>query len=174
MTADDWRTPLLDAIEPAGEPEGDEPPVNRIGWPGYTPRNAIRWGRASVGGVECVLAAWDFSVYGGSFGEQDATAFLAAVDTAVKARRALVSPVRSGGTRLQGGVAGLVGMPRATLGVRRLGRAGVPHIAIADQPTTGGVWVTVASRADVRGAVSGSVVGVGGPRVGEAVSGQPG
>lgn len=175
MTANDWRTPLLDAIEPAGEPEVDEPPVNRIGWPGYTPRNAIRWGRASVGGVECVLAAWDFSVHGGSFGEQDATAFLAAVDTAVKARRPLVSLIRSGGTRLQEGIAGLVGMPRATLAVRRLARAGLVHVVVADQPTTGGVWVTVASRADIRAAIAGAVVGFAGPRVVEAVTGsEPG
>jgi acetyl-CoA carboxylase alpha subunit len=171
MTSHDWRAPLLDAIQPAADAEPDEPAVNRLGWPGYTPRNAVRWGRASIGGVETVLAAWDFSVYGGSFGERDATAFLAAVDTAVKARRPLVSLVRSGGTRLQEGVAGLVGMPRATLAIRRLARAGVPHIAVADQPTTGGVWVTVASRADIRAAVSGAVVGFAGPRVVEAVTG---
>jgi acetyl-CoA carboxylase alpha subunit len=175
MTADDWRTPLLDSIRPAADAEPDEPAVNRLGWPGYTPRNAVRWGRASIGGVETVLAAWDFDVYGGSFGERDASAFLAAVDTAVKARRPLVSLVRSGGTRLQEGVAGLIGMPRATLAVRRLARAGLPHIVIADQPTTGGVWVTVASRADLRAAIAGAVVGFAGPRVVQAVTGtEPG
>jgi acetyl-CoA carboxylase alpha subunit len=172
MTSDDWRAPLLEAIEPVTDLNGsDEPVPNRLGWPGYTPLNAITWGRASIGGVETVLAAWDFDVYGGSFGERDASAFLAAVDTAVKARRPLVSLVRSGGTRLQEGVAGLVGMPRATLALRRLARAGVPHIAVADQPTTGGVWVTVASRADIRAAVAGSTVGFAGPRVVEALTG---
>ena len=111
MTADDWRAPLLDAIQPPrrGGREPDEPPINRLGWPDYTPRNAVRWGRASIGGVETVLAAWDFSVFGGSFGERDASAFLAAVELAVKARRPLVTLVRSGGTRLQEGIAGLVG-----------------------------------------------------------------
>jgi acetyl-CoA carboxylase alpha subunit len=171
MTDDDWRTPLLEAIRPAADAEPEEPPVNRLGWPDYTPRNAVRWGRASIGGVETVLAAWDFNVYGGSFGERDASAFLAAVDTAVKARRPLVSLIRSGGTRLQEGVAGLVGMPRATLAVRRLARAGLPHIVVADQPTTGGVWVTIASRADIRAAIAGAVVGFAGPRVVEAVTG---
>lgn len=175
MTSEDWRTPLLDSIRPAADAEPDEPAVNRLGWPGYTPRNAVRWGRASIGGVETVLAAWDFEVYGGSFGERDASAFLAAVDTAVKARRPLVSLVRSGGTRLQEGVAGLIGMPRATLAVRRLARAGLPHIVVADQPTTGGVWVTVASRADLRAAIAGAVVGFAGPRVVQAVTGaEPG
>lgn len=171
MTADDWRRPLLESIRTPADAEPDEPAVNRLNWPGYTPRNAVRWGRASIGGVETVLAAWDFDVYGGSFGERDASAFLAAVDTAVKARRPLVSLVRSGGTRLQEGVAGLVGMPRATLAVRRLARAGLPHIVIADQPTTGGVWVTVASRADIRAAIAGAVVSFAGPRVVEAITG---
>src|ERR1700709_900872 len=120
MTADDWRKPLLDSTQTPADAEPDEPAINRLNWPDYTPRNAVRWGRASIGGVETVLAAWDFDVYGGSFGERDASAFLAAVDTAVKARRPLVSLVRSGGTRLQEGGAGLVGMPRATLAVRRL------------------------------------------------------
>jgi acetyl-CoA carboxylase alpha subunit len=171
MTADDWRKPLLDSIQTPADAEPDEPSINRLNWPDYTPRNAVRWGRASIGGVETVLAAWDFDVYGGSFGERDASAFLAAVDTAVKARRPLVSLVRSGGTRLQEGIAGLVGMPRATLAVRRLARAGLPHIVVADQPTTGGVWVTIASRADIRAAIAGAVVGFAGPRVVEAVTG---
>ena len=74
MTAEDWRASLLGAIQPTTEAEPDESPINRLGWPDYVPRNAVRWGRASVGGVETVLAAWDFSVYGGSFGERDASA----------------------------------------------------------------------------------------------------
>ena len=79
---------------------------------------------------------------GGSFGELDAGAFISAVDASIRARRPLISLLRSGGTRLQEGVAGLVGMARATIGVHRLAEAGIPHIAVADHPTTGGVWVT--------------------------------
>ena len=80
--------------------------------------------------------------------------------------------LRSGGTRLQEGVAGLVGMARATIGMHRLAEAGIPHIAVADQPTTGGVWVTLGSRADLRCAVEGAIVGFAGPRVVEAVTGE--
>ena len=90
----------------------------------------------------------------------------------MRARRPLISLLRSGGTRLQEGVAGLVGMARATIGIRRLAEAGIPHIAVADQPTTGGVWVTLGSRADLRCAVEGAIVGFAGPRVVEAVTGE--
>jgi acetyl-CoA carboxylase carboxyl transferase subunit beta len=62
-------------------------------------------------------------------------------------------------------------MARATTATRRLADAGVPHVSIADSPTTGGVWTTVASRADVRVAVAGATIGFGGPRVVEIVTG---
>src|SRR6185437_13036983 len=153
-TGADWRHALLDQVTWA--PDSAEPAVNRVGWPDYVPRRAVRWGRASIGPSSVIVVAWDFSVLGGSFGELDAGAFLAAVDASIRARRPLISLLRSGGTRLQEGVAGLVGMARATIGMRRLAQAGIPHIAVADQPTTGGVWVTIGSRADVRCAVEGA------------------
>jgi acetyl-CoA carboxylase carboxyl transferase subunit beta len=166
----DWRQVLLEQV--TWMPEPNERPVNRVGWPDYVPRRAVRWGRASIGPSSVIVVAWDFDVLGGSFGELDAGAFLAAVDASIRARRPLISLLRSGGTRLQEGVAGLVGMARATIGTRRLAEAGIPHIAVADQPTTGGVWVTIGSRADLRCAVEGAVVGFAGPRVVEAVTGK--
>ncbi len=171
----DWRAELLAdpvlSVDWAIPPAGGE--LNRLGWPDYVPHRAVRWGRAALAEHEIVLVVWDFEVLGGSFGELDAGSVLAAVDAAVRARRPLVSLLRSGGTRLQEGVAGLVGMARATIGVHRLAEAGVPHISVADHPTTGGVWVTLGSRADLRCAVRGATVGFAGPRVVEAVTGTP-
>ncbi|MGH3745546.1 MAG: carboxyl transferase domain-containing protein, partial [Mycobacteriales bacterium] len=151
----DWRTTVLDGID----------------WVPGGPRDGLRRGRTSWQGHEVVVAAWDFAVYGGSFGVAASTAFAAACDDAVDRRLPLVSLVRSGGTRLQEGIAALAGMPRAVLALDRLAAAGLPHLAVCDQPTTGGVWVTVASRADVRIAVAGAVVGFAGPRVVEALTG---
>lgn len=170
-TPADWRDALLADVTWAPEPA--EPAVNRVGWPDYVPRRAVRWGRTTLGSSTVVVVCWDFGVLGGSFGELDAGAFLAAVDASIRARRPLVSLLRSGGTRLQEGVAGLVGMARATIGVHRLAEAGIPHISVADQPTTGGVWVTLGSRADLRCAVEGATVGFAGPRVVEVVTGEP-
>jgi acetyl-CoA carboxylase carboxyl transferase subunit beta len=164
-----WREAVLRGVAWRDDMAGG--PVNRLNWPGYEDRTALRIGRGPVAGHDVVVAAWDFRIFGGSFGERDATTFLAAVDEAIRARRPLLTITSSGGTRLQEGVAALIGMARATTGTRRLADAGIPHVAIADSPTTGGVWTTVASRADVRAAVADATIGFGGPRVVEVVTG---
>jgi acetyl-CoA carboxylase carboxyl transferase subunit beta len=141
---------------------------NPAGWPGYTPRSSVSVWHLASGPV---AAVWDFSAYGGSFGEQDASALCAAAELAARERRPLLTLVRSGGTRLQEGMAALVGIPRARLALLDLAAAGVAHLSVADSPTTGGVWISVASAADLRVAVDGATVGFAGPRVVEAVTG---
>jgi len=160
MDSPDWRAPLLAGL-PLRSAAGDD----------TTAPAAVSWSPAELGGHEVVLAAWDWSVAGGSFGERDATTWVEATAYAVSTARPVVALVRSGGTRLGEGVPALVGMARATLARQRLAEAGVPLVAVADQPTTGGVFVTVVARADLRCAVAGAVVGFGGPRVVEAVTG---
>jgi acetyl-CoA carboxylase carboxyl transferase subunit beta len=118
-----------------------------------------------------VAAAWDFSTYGGSFGEDDATVLEAAAAAAVAARLPLLTLVRSGGTRLQEGMAALVGIPRARIALRSVADAGLAHVSVADAPTTGGVWISVTCGADLRVAVAGATVGFAGPRVVEAFTG---
>ncbi|MFN2523773.1 MAG: carboxyl transferase domain-containing protein [Mycobacteriales bacterium] len=136
-------------------------------WPGYTPRTAVTAYRLP----RAVAAVWDFSVYGGSFSEDDATVLAAAAAAAVDARLPLVTWVRSGGTRLQEGVAALVGIPRARIALHRLAAAGLAHLSVADAPTTGGVWISVVAAADLRVAVEGATVAFAGPRVVEAFTG---
>jgi len=161
----DWRAPLL-----AGATRVEVPYAGRnpAAWPGYIPRQSVSVWRLASGPV---AATWDFSAYGGSFGEDDATALVAAAALAVELRRPLLTLVRSGGTRLQEGMAALVGIPRARLALLDLAAAGLPHLSVADAPTTGGVWISVASAADLRVAVEGATVGFAGPRVAEAVTG---
>lgn len=161
----DWTAHLLAGATVLDVPAARRDPVR---WPGYAPRSAVRVWRVPAGAV---AAVWDFSVYGGSFGEDDATALVAAADTARRESAPLVTVVRSGGTRLQEGMAALVGIPRARLALLALGRAGVPHLSVADAPTTGGVWISVAAAADLRVAVAGATVGFAGPRVVEAFTG---
>lgn len=161
----DWHAPLLAGATPVDVPAARRDPAR---WPGYTPRRAVSVWRLAAGPV---CAAWDFSVYGGSFGEDDATALVAAARLAVAERRPLLTLVRSGGTRLQEGMAALVGIPRARLALLELAAAGLPHLSVADAPTTGGVWISVAAAADVRVAVEGATVGFAGPRVVEAFTG---
>ena len=139
-------------------------------WPGCQPRTAVRVLRLPVG---LVAALWDFEACGGSFGEDDATALVAAAGLARSTRTPLLTVIRSGGTRLQEGMAALVGIPRARLALLALAADGVPHLSVADAPTTGGVWISVVSGADLRVAVAGAIVGFAGPRVVEAVTGVP-
>ncbi|MDP3713429.1 MAG: carboxyl transferase domain-containing protein [Mycobacteriales bacterium] len=161
----DWRAPLLEGAARVPVPFVGRDPG---GWPGYSPRPAVTVWRLVSGPV---AAAWDFSVFGGSFGEDDATALVAAADLARTERVPLVTLVRSGGTRLQEGMAALVGIPRARIALLALAAEGLPHLSVADVPTTGGVWISVASAADLRVAVEGATVGFAGPRVVEAVTG---
>ncbi len=156
---------LLDGAAELSVPAARRDPAR---WPGYEPRTAVRVLRLPVGAV---AALWDFGAYGGSFGEDDAAALVAAAELARATRTPLLTVVRSGGTRLQEGMAALVGIPRARLALLALAADGVPHLSVADAPTTGGVWISVVSSADVRVAVQGSIVGFAGPRVVEAVTG---
>src|SRR5579875_299220 len=104
---------------------------------------AVSWSAGPVAGRRAVTVSWDFTVRGGSFGAAEAAAFECAVEAAVGERLPLVSRIRSGGTRLTEGMAALVGIPRALLALQRLAAAGLPHVAVCDQPTTGGIWVAV-------------------------------
>jgi acetyl-CoA carboxylase carboxyl transferase subunit beta len=152
----DWRDAVLVGVHPlSSEHEG----------------SAVRAGHGRIGRADVVVAAWDFGVHGGSFGEREADAFIAACAEAASTRRPLVSMVRSGGTRLQEGMRALVGIPRALIALEQVADAGVLHVSVADQPTTGGVWVAIAAAADVRIGVAGATVGFSGPRVIESMTG---
>jgi acyl-CoA carboxylase subunit beta len=159
----DWRDAVLADVTPLSRPGMD-----RLVAAGP---DALRIGAGRIGDADVVVATWDFSVHGGSFGEHEATMFTVACAEAASSGRPLVSLLRSGGTRLQEGMRALVGIPRAMLALDRLAASGVGHIAVIDHPTTGGVWVAVGSRADVRLGVKGATVGFSGPRVIEAMTG---
>jgi acyl-CoA carboxylase subunit beta len=164
----DWREPLLADLVPGPAPAGGR---NVLGWSGYSPDPAVMWGLGSIGRHSVVLAAWDFATYGGSFGEADAAALAEAAELARESGRPLVTLLRSGGTRLQEGMAALVGIPRSRLALKALADAGVVHLSVCDSPTTGGVWISTGSTADLRVAVSGATVGFAGPRVVAAMTG---
>ena len=132
---------------------------------------ALDCGRLVTEGQESIAVLWNFGVSGGACGEAEATEFAAAVDAAISADRPLVTVTASGGTKLTEGMAALVGIPRMTIALQRLRAARLPHVSIADSPTTGGVWVAVGCSADIRCGVAGATVAFSGPRVVEAMTG---
>jgi acetyl-CoA carboxylase carboxyl transferase subunit beta len=134
--------------------------------------DALRCSLATIGTTRAVLTQWDFSRHGGSFGIDDANAFVAAVASAIDRRLPLVTVMRSGGTRLREGMRALVGIPRAAIALADLRTAGLLHVSIADHPTTGGVWVAIGSGADIRIGLAGALIGFSGPRVVTAMTGR--
>jgi acetyl-CoA carboxylase carboxyl transferase subunit beta len=132
---------------------------------------AVRVRPARYREQDALVAEWDFSVAGGSFGAADADGFVDACTEAVRLRLPLVSLVASGGTRLQEGMRALVGIPRLALALDRLAVAGLPHLSVAQHPSTGGIWLTVVGGADLRAGVRGATVGFSGPRVVAAMTG---
>ena len=135
--------------------------------------SSVTASRHSYDGSEAVRIAWDFTVRGGTFGEVEASTFVDACAEAVAAHLPVVTVTSSGGTRLQEGMRALVGIPRAVLALLDVAAAGRPHVSVAAHPTTGGVWVAVSSQADIRVGVAGATIGFSGPRVVEAMLGEP-
>ena len=166
----DWRDPLLAGATLLDVRLARRNPGN---WEGYAAATAVRAYRlrGTPDRPGPVALLWDFAVQGGSFSEDDATVFTKAVAHAITERVPVVTLVRTGGTRLQEGMAALVGIPRARVALLQLAAAGLPHLSVADAPTTGGVWISVVAAADVRIAVEGATVGFAGPRVVEALTG---
>ncbi|MBV9291523.1 MAG: acetyl-CoA carboxylase subunit alpha/beta, partial [Frankiales bacterium] len=81
----DWRDAVLVGVQPLPDVTGE----------------SVSVGHGRIGRADVVTAAWHFTMYGGSYGEADATAFAVACAEAASTRRPLVTFLRSGGTRLQ-------------------------------------------------------------------------
>jgi acetyl-CoA carboxylase carboxyl transferase subunit beta len=150
-----------------------------IGFPGYVRVLAGLGGRAAVasGLVEfdgSALAAleFDFDVLGGSMGAVEGEKIVRAFDRARVRRLPILAIVRTGGARMQEGMASLVQMARTTDALVRHAEAGLMSLALLRSPTTGGVFVSWASLADLRAVEAGATIGFGGPRVVEQATGR--
>jgi acyl-CoA carboxylase subunit beta len=131
-----------------------------LGWPGYREqlerardrtgeRESVVCGEARVGARRVAVIAFDFAFLGGSLGEQSGRKIAHTLDIACRAHRPVVSLVASGGCRMQEGMRALVGMQRIAKALERVRRAGLAHVAVVRDPTTGGVWAALAAAADV-------------------------
>ena len=70
------------------------------------------------------------------------------------------------------GLFSLMQMAKTVAALARLGRAGVPHIALLTDPCYGGVTASYATVADVVLAEPGALIGFAGPRVIEQITRQ--
>ena len=119
----------------------------------------------SIGGHKAVLGVQDFAFMGGSMGMAVGAAFIAGVERALKEQCAYVICTASGGARMQEGILGLMQMPRSTVAISRLRRAGLPYIVVLTDPTSGGVMAAYAMLGDIHVAEPRATIAFTGRRV---------
>ena len=127
--------------------------------------DAIRVAQGEVGGVTCIIAAFDFSFMGGSMGTMVGEGIVKAAEIAMRGNYPLITISASGGARMQEGILSLMQMARTTAAVNMVKEKGLPFISILTDPTTGGVSASFAMLGDVHIAEKGCVIGFAGARV---------
>jgi acetyl-CoA carboxylase carboxyl transferase subunit beta len=150
---------------------------NPLQFPGYAPEGAPAGDSAVTGvlslhGQPIVTISMQFECFGGTMGIVAGEKIVRAFDQAVRLRAPVVAVTRSGGVRLQEGTLALLQMGRTSAARARHAAAGLLMLSVFDSPTTGGVYASWASLADLKAARRGAVMGFGGPRVVEYVTGQ--
>ena len=119
----------------------------------------------TIEGHKVVVGVQEFAFMGGSMGMAVGQTFVAGADRAIKENCAYVICTAAGGARMQEGILSLMQMPKATVAINRLKRAGLPYIVVLTDPTTGGVTASYAMLGDVQIAEPGCLIGFAGQRV---------
>jgi acetyl-CoA carboxylase carboxyl transferase subunit beta len=133
----------------------------------------VTTGVATVGGEDCVLVGFEFAFLGGSMGTAEGVRIARAFSLAAAERLPVVSVAASGGSRMQEGTSALLQMQAVATAIAAARRAGIPHIAVAGDPTTGGVWASLIAGADVLISVPGARVSFSGSRTRPAGADHP-
>jgi len=128
-------------------------------------KEAMLVAEGEMGRTPIVAAAQDFSFLGGSMGMYVGNAIVAACARARDLRRPLLLFSAAGGARMQEGILSLMQMPRTTVAVEELRKAGLPYIVILTHPTTGGVTASYAMLGDIHIAEPNALICFAGPRV---------
>ncbi|MCD0452960.1 acetyl-CoA carboxylase carboxyl transferase subunit beta [Actinocorallia sp. API 0066] len=146
-----------------------------LGFPGYAVPEAsdesVRTALIDLRGAPAVWIDCDFRRSGGTMGAVAGVRIVRAFDRARAAGLPVAQTVSTGGARLQEGMISLLQMPRTVSAAARHAAAGLRSAAYLRSPTTGGVFASFASLADLRAAQPDATIGFGGPRVVAEVTG---
>jgi acetyl-CoA carboxylase carboxyl transferase beta subunit len=134
---------------------------------------AVLTGEGTLAGRRVAVAVCEFGFLAGSIGVAAAERLVRAIERATEERLPLVTSPSSGGTRMQEGTIAFLQMIKVSAAVARHRAAGLPYVAYLRHPTTGGVYASWGSLAHVTAAQPGALVGFLGPRVFEALYGEP-
>src|SRR5690349_22257074 len=127
--------------------------------------DAIKLGFGKLDGLPVVIGVQDFDFMGGSLGMAAGEAVIKGLETAIDRATPFIMFAASGGARMQEGILSLMQLPRTTVAVQALRRAGLPYIVVLTHPTTGGVTASYGMLGDVHLAEPGALIGFAGPRV---------
>ena len=149
-----------------------------LGFPGYAQALAaaagesVRTGLVATRSVQAVLIQSDFEIFGGTMGAVAGEKIVRSFRRAVDQRLPVVAVTRTGGARMQEGMAALIQMPRTVTAADEHARSGLLSAIVYRSPTTGGVVASWASLLDVRAAEPHATMGFAGPRVVRQVTGE--
>lgn len=128
-------------------------------------QDAIVVAHGRMGGINVVIAAFNFEFQGGSMGVAVGEGIVAAAELAVLQDAPLIVIPASGGARMQEGILSLMQMARTTVAVDKVKEKRLPYIVLLTDPTTGGVSASFAMLGDIAVAEPGAVIGFAGARV---------
>ena len=180
--------PYVDGFTPWDGPTSGVVGGDPLGFPGYG--SLVDAARAETGVDEAVVTGLGtidvgggaslgvamisciFEFIGGSMGAAVGERVVRAYHRATLERLPVLVLATSGGARMQEGMVSLIQMARTADAARRHADAGLLSMASLASPTTGGVYASFASLADVVWAEPGATVGFAGPRVVEQTTGE--
>lgn len=134
---------------------------------------AVWTGSGLVCGRQVAVVAGDPAFLGGSIGLAAAERLTAALERATRSRLPVLALPVGGGTRMQEGTLAFLQMVKITGAVMAHKAANLPYLVYLRDPTMGGVFASWGSLGHVTLAEPGALVGFLGPRVYEALYGQP-
>ncbi len=134
---------------------------------------SIITGEGLLRGRRVAVVAGEFGFLAGSIGVAAADRLIAAVERATDEGLPLLAAPVSGGTRMQEGTVAFLQMIGITAAIARHKQAGLPYLVYLRNPTFGGVLASWGSLGHVTIAEPGASIGFLGPRVYEALYGEP-
>jgi len=153
----------LASANPLDFPEYEEKLAGDVKRTGLT--DPMVTGTAEVGGHAVAIGVADFSFRGASMGSVYGEKVTRLIELAVARKLPVIIFASSGGARMQEGILSLMQMAKTSAAVARLGKAGLPYVAVFTDPTTAGVHASFASLGDLTFAEPGALVGFAGARV---------
>ena len=163
-----WDEPIDISGHPAAYRETLERAAEKAG----TDESVVT-GRGLMRGRPVVVVANEFGFLAGSIGRAAADRIAAAVRRATAAGLPVLATTASGGTRMQEGTPAFVRMIEISRALMAHRAAGLPYLVYLRNPTMGGVFASWGSLAHVTVAEPGALVGFLGPKVYEALNGEP-